>query len=83
MPILPPTQPTRRDILELAGGAVAFPALATGPLAAALAQAASGAAPLKISTIGAGREGRAPGSPPRKNRSSGETAEVACADTGF
>ena len=61
MPIAPPAHPTRRDVLQLAGGAAAFVALAAGPLAA-LAQTAPGAAPLKIATIGAGREGGALGS---------------------
>jgi hypothetical protein len=50
----------RRDLLLLAGGAVAFLALAASPLAA-LAQTAPDAAPLKIGTIGAGREGGALG----------------------
>jgi hypothetical protein len=50
----------RRDLLLLAGGAVAFLALAASPLAA-LAQPAPDAAPLKIGTIGAGREGGALG----------------------
>jgi hypothetical protein len=65
MPIRRPTQPTRRDVLQLTGGAVAFLALAAGPFAA-LAQTPSiqtgpGAPPLKIATIGAGREGGALG----------------------
>jgi 8-hydroxy-5-deazaflavin:NADPH oxidoreductase len=59
MPIVPLTNLTRRDVLQLAGGTAAFLALAAGPLAA-LAQTASGA-PLKIGTIGAGREGGALG----------------------
>jgi hypothetical protein len=50
----------RRDLLLLAGGAVAFLALAASPVAA-LAQPAPDAAPLKIGTIGAGREGGALG----------------------
>jgi hypothetical protein len=50
----------RRDLLLLAGGAVAFLALAASSLAA-LAQTAPDAAPLKIGTIGAGREGGALG----------------------
>ena len=49
----------RRDILRLAGSAVAFLALATSPFAA-LAQT-TGAAALKIGTIGSGREGGALG----------------------
>jgi len=49
----------RRDLLLLAG-AVAFLTLAASPLAA-LAQTAPGGAPLKIGTIGAGREGGALG----------------------
>jgi 8-hydroxy-5-deazaflavin:NADPH oxidoreductase len=52
----PMLQPTRRDLLRLAGGGIAFFGLAAMPLRA-LAQAAPGAAPLKIATIGAGREG--------------------------
>ena len=50
----------RRDVLRLAGSAVAFLALAASPLGA-LAQTAPGGAPLKIATIGAGREGGALG----------------------
>ena len=65
MPIAPPIHPTRRDVLHFAGGVVAILALAAGPFAAlaqtAPAQTASGAAPLKIATIGAGREGGALG----------------------
>src|SRR5690348_3263008 len=49
----------RRDVLRLAGSAVAFLALATSPFAA-LAQTTGGAA-LKIGTIGSGREGGALG----------------------
>jgi 8-hydroxy-5-deazaflavin:NADPH oxidoreductase len=49
----------RRDALRLAGSAVALLAWAAAPFAA-LAQTASGA-PLKIATIGAGREGGALG----------------------
>jgi predicted dinucleotide-binding enzyme len=49
----------RREVLRLAGRAAAFLALAASPLAA-LAQTASGV-PLKIATIGAGREGGALG----------------------
>jgi predicted dinucleotide-binding enzyme len=59
MPIATPLSSTRRDFLLLAGGAVAFVTLAADPLAA-LAQS-PGAAPLKIATIGAGREGGALG----------------------
>ena len=59
MPIAPSAQPSRRDFLQFIGSA-AFSALATGPLAA-LAQT-PGAAPLRIATIGAGREGAALGS---------------------
>jgi predicted dinucleotide-binding enzyme len=50
----------RRDVLYLAGSAVALLALAASPFAA-FAQAQSGGAPLKIGTIGAGREGGALG----------------------
>src|SRR6202035_3317559 len=46
----------RRDVLRLAGSATAVLALAASPFAA-LAQTAPGGAPLKIATIGAGREG--------------------------
>ncbi|HEY8873875.1 MAG TPA: NAD(P)-binding domain-containing protein [Stellaceae bacterium] len=60
MPIDPSAHPSRRDVLQFAGSAVAFVALAAGPLAA-LAQT-PGAAPIKIATIGAGREGGALGS---------------------
>ncbi len=61
MPIAPAVHPSRREILQLAGSAAAFLALAAGPLAA-LAQTAPSAQPLKIGTIGAGREGGALGS---------------------
>ena len=61
MPTAPPAHPTRRDIFQLAGGAAAFLALAAGPLAA-LAQTTPGAQPIRIATIGAGREGGALGS---------------------
>jgi 8-hydroxy-5-deazaflavin:NADPH oxidoreductase len=65
MPIAPPSCPTRRDVLQLAGGAAALLALAAGPLAGlvqtASAQTAPGAALLRIATIGAGREGGALG----------------------
>ena len=52
--------PSRRDILRLAGGAAALIALGASPLAA-LAQTGSGGGPLKIATIGSGREGGALG----------------------
>ena len=52
--------PSRRDILRLAGGAAAFAALAASAFAA-LAQTGPGGGPLKIATIGAGREGGALG----------------------
>src|SRR5437868_11906157 len=52
--------PSRRDILRLAGGAAAFAALAASPFAA-LAQTGPGGGPLKIATIGSGREGGALG----------------------
>jgi predicted dinucleotide-binding enzyme len=52
--------PSRRDILRIAGGAAAFAALAASPFAA-LAQTGPGGGPLKIATIGAGREGGALG----------------------
>jgi 8-hydroxy-5-deazaflavin:NADPH oxidoreductase len=65
MPITPPPHPTRREVLQLAGSAAAIIALAAGPLAAlaqtASAPAGAGVAPLKIATIGAGREGGALG----------------------
>lgn len=50
----------RREFLELALGGMALSVLAASPFAA-LAQAAGGGAPLKIGTIGAGREGGALG----------------------
>jgi predicted dinucleotide-binding enzyme len=59
MPIASPAHASRRDFLQFAGSAAAFVALAAGPLGA-LAQTA-GAAPLRIATIGAGREGGALG----------------------
>jgi predicted dinucleotide-binding enzyme len=70
MPIAPLAYPTRRDALQLAGqlagSAAAFLAIAAGPSAAlaqtALVQTGPGAAPLRIATIGAGREGGALGS---------------------
>jgi 8-hydroxy-5-deazaflavin:NADPH oxidoreductase len=52
--------PSRRDILRITGGAAAFAALAASPFAA-LAQTGPGGGPLKIATIGAGREGGALG----------------------
>jgi predicted dinucleotide-binding enzyme len=56
---------TRREVVQLAGGTVAVLALAAGPLAAlaqtAPAQTTPGAPPIKIATIGAGREGGALG----------------------
>ena len=57
MPLNSPTQPRRRDVFRLAGGA-ALLALTAGPLDA-LAQ--TGGDKLKIATIGAGREGGALG----------------------
>jgi predicted dinucleotide-binding enzyme len=56
----PPSEFRRRDVLRLAGSAAAVLALAASPFAA-LAQTAPGGAPLKIATIGAGREGGALG----------------------
>jgi predicted dinucleotide-binding enzyme len=63
MPIAPATSPTRRGVLQLAGGGAAFIALAAGPALAqtASAQTGPGAPPLRIATIGAGREGGAVG----------------------
>ena len=55
---LPPH--SRRDVLYLAAGAAACLALAALPIAA-VAQTAPGGAPLKIATIGAGKEGGALG----------------------
>src|SRR5437868_15300271 len=46
----------RRDFLHFAGSTAALPAHAASPVAA-LAQSQGGGAPLKIGTIGAGREG--------------------------
>src|SRR5438046_6739477 len=46
----------RRDFLHFAGSTAALVALAASPVAA-LAQSQGGGAPLKIGTIGAGREG--------------------------
>jgi 8-hydroxy-5-deazaflavin:NADPH oxidoreductase len=51
---------SRRGALRLAGGVAVSLAIAASPLAA-LAQTAPGGAPLKIATIGAGREGGALG----------------------
>lgn len=51
---------SRRDLFRLAGGAAALAAFAASPLAA-LAQTGAGGGPLKICTIGAGREGGALG----------------------
>src|SRR5580700_6273971 len=56
----PLLEPRRRDVLRLAGSGVALLALGTTPFTA-LAQTAGGGAPLKIATIGAGREGGALG----------------------
>src|SRR5438045_4934573 len=50
----------RRDFLHFAGSTAALLALAASPVAA-LAQSQGGGAPLKIATIGAGREGGALG----------------------
>ena len=50
----------RREFLELALGGIALGVLAASPFAV-WAQAAAGGAPLKIATIGAGREGGALG----------------------
>ena len=50
----------RRDVLRLAGSAAALLAFAASPVTA-LAQTQSGGTPLKIGTIGAGREGGALG----------------------
>src|SRR5579862_836878 len=61
MPLAPSTHPTRRAFLRIAGGAAAFGALAARPLAG-LAQTAPAGDPVKIATIGAGREGGALGS---------------------
>jgi hypothetical protein len=60
MPLALSTHPTRRAILRCAGGAAAFAALAAHPLMG-LAQTAPAGDPLKIATIGAGREGSALG----------------------
>src|SRR5712692_2906594 len=60
MSLHPLPQPSRRDVLRLAGGTAAYLAVAASP-SAALAQIAPGGAPLKIATIGAGKEGGALG----------------------
>ncbi|HEX3864594.1 MAG TPA: NAD(P)-binding domain-containing protein [Stellaceae bacterium] len=68
----PPRSLSRRDLLQLAATTGAFVALAASPFAAALAQSGAqsgarsgaqpaGGAPLKVATIGAGREGKALG----------------------
>ena len=58
LPIMP--QLSRRQFLQLGGG---FAALAPhGQPIAALAQTAASAQPVKVATIGAGREGKALGS---------------------
>jgi len=58
---LPPLpRPARRDALRLAAIAAIYLAMAASPIAA-VAQTAPGGAPLKIATIGAGREGGALG----------------------
>src|SRR5205814_7645361 len=57
MSITPPVRSTRRDVLQAAASVAAFLALATDPFAAA----AQTSQPLKIATIGAGREGSALG----------------------
>src|ERR1700730_2558978 len=56
----PPSEFRRRDVLRLPGSPPAVLALTASPFAA-LAQTAPGGAPLKIATIGAGREGGALG----------------------
>jgi predicted dinucleotide-binding enzyme len=60
MPLARPPHPTRRNVLQCAGSAAAFAAVAASPLLS-LAQTGPGAQPLKIATIGAGREGGALG----------------------
>ena len=60
MPITLPKQPTRRAVLRVAGSTAAFAALAAPPLAG-LAQTGPARQPVKIATIGAGREGGALG----------------------
>src|SRR5437660_5790943 len=59
MPSSLSTPPTRRQVVRLAGGA-ALAALIAGPRAA-LAQTGPAGQPMKIATIGAGREGGALG----------------------
>src|SRR5439155_739254 len=59
MPIALPPQPTRRAALRLAGNAAAVAVLAR-PLVG-LAQTPAAGQPMKIATIGAGREGSALG----------------------
>src|SRR5712675_1947646 len=61
MPNVLPPDSTRRTVLSLGGGAVAFAALAVRPLVG-LAQTGPAGPPMKIATIGAGREGGALGS---------------------
>ena len=60
MSLSPLARPDRRDALRLAAGAAACLALAASPTGA-FAQTAPGGAPLKIATIGSGREGGALG----------------------
>jgi 8-hydroxy-5-deazaflavin:NADPH oxidoreductase len=60
MPITLPQHPTRRAVLRLAGGAAACAALAARPLVG-VAQTGPAGQPVKIATIGAGREGGALG----------------------
>src|ERR1700687_5706641 len=61
MPLALFTHPTRRAFLRVAGGAAAFAALAARPLAGP-APTGPGGNPVKIATIGSGREGGALGS---------------------
>jgi len=61
MPLALFTHPTRRAFLRVAGGAAAFAALAAHPLVG-LAQTGPAGDPVKIATIGSGREGAALGS---------------------
>jgi predicted dinucleotide-binding enzyme len=60
MPIDPADDFSRRDILRFASGAAALLAFAATPFAT-LAQTGAGGGPMKIGTIGAGREGGALG----------------------
>ena len=60
MPPLPLDPISRRHLIRVAGGVAAAWALAAGPFAA-LAQNLPGGGPVKIGTIGAGREGGALG----------------------